>query len=280
MTGMDVKHKRLAAIAAAAVAVAGGAGVVYVVTRPPKEPTYPLFVDTPESKAAWARATGMVPSPPRNEKIDLKSRPRVALRDLDHHVLDYLKTSSSAPGDDVLPKEVAKVTVGKQGEDVEVTIDLDRDGRVEERWSIRAETTRRVVAMAPRGRGEYFLDGDEWALVRGNGQTMKVEPPTEPAPQPPAEVALRPMDKEILDYVARQQRQPAKRRVPDAFPKAPYQVEINPNRDRTRFERVNIDLDRDRKWDEEWQIEAQEVSRKLLPGGAKYGLKKGKWVKI
>lgn len=107
--------------------------------------------------------------------------------------------------------------------------------------------------------------------------------PTEEAPKGDG-LALRPMDKEILDRLAGTA---SSDKVKDAFPGKPYKVNLYRENGASKFNRVKIDLDRDDKWDEKWSVEddaGQEViKRQVAPNDDEkytdeFRLKAGAWV--
>ena len=131
--------------------------------------------------------------------------------------------------------------------------------------------------------------------VEATAEKPKPEPtPEKAAPKPTAAakdveppkgdgLALRPMDKEILDRLAGAA---AGDKVKDAFPGKPYKVNLYKENGATRFNRVKIDLDRDDKWDEKWSVEddaGQEVvKRQVAPNDDEkytdeFRLKAGAW---
>jgi len=115
--------------------------------------------------------------------------------------------------------------------------------------------------------------------------------PTPTAEQPKATeepkgdgLALRPMDKEILDRIAGAA---SGDKVKDAFPGKAYKVNLYKENGATKFNRVKIDLDRDEKWDEKWSVDTDDgqevIKRQVAPGDDEkytdeYRLKAGAWV--
>lgn len=103
------------------------------------------------------------------------------------------------------------------------------------------------------------------------------EAPAEPAPEVPSAEAddaaapsassliaaakLRPMDRAILQLLAR----PTNARLKDVFPDRPYKVNLYREAGGSTIDRVKIDLDRDGRWDEKWSIEGDDVQRQVAP---------------
>ena len=96
--------------------------------------------------------------------------------------------------------------------------------------------------------------------------------------------ALRPMDQQILDLLAKDA---SGDKLKDAFPGKPFKANIYKDGGGTKFNRVKIDLNRNEKWDEKWSVETeggQEViKRQVAPADDEkythdYRLMAGKWV--
>jgi hypothetical protein len=104
------------------------------------------------------------------------------------------------------------------------------------------------------------------------------------APAAPGDpLAFRPMDAKILDRVAAGIQGD---KVKDAFPGETYKVNLYKDPDGKR--RAKVDLDRDEKWDEKWDFEAesgQEVVKRHVATGdderydVELRLRGGAWVK-
>jgi hypothetical protein len=96
------------------------------------------------------------------------------------------------------------------------------------------------------------------------------------------ETALRPMDQQIIDYVAK----PATTdKVKDAFPTQSWKANIYREGSASKFNRVKIDLNRNEKWDEKWTLEDDgTIKRQVAPADdekytVEYRLQAGKWSK-
>jgi hypothetical protein len=94
----------------------------------------------------------------------------VQLRPLDKEVLALVKQGIKSPRQlDVTPGREYKVSLhrGRDSTVTRVDIDMDRDGMLDESWSIRGPVRRRV---APAGDGkfseEYVLRDDQWVRQR------------------------------------------------------------------------------------------------------------------
>lgn len=115
-------------------------------------------------------------------------------------------------------------------------------------------------------------------------KTAEAPKPTQTAePEKGDGLALRPMDKEILERLSGAA---AGDKVKDAFPGKPYKVNLYKENGATKFNRVKIDLDRDDKWDEKWSVDddaGQEVvKRQVAPNDDEkytdeFRLKAGAW---
>lgn len=101
------------------------------------------------------------------------------------------------------------------------------------------------------------------------------------APAPTAEVAaLRPMDKALLDKVHEPLRADHQT---DAFPQQAYRVNVYQEAGHTTPNRLEVDLNRNEKWDERWTIEGAAVKRQVAPADdenftREYVLENGSWV--
>jgi len=112
--------------------------------------------------------------------------------------------------------------------------------------------------------------------------------PKETAPPEQAkstdEDALRPMDQQILDLLAKDA---TTDKLKDAFPGKPFKANIYRDGTGTKFNRVKIDLNRNDKWDEKWSVETEDgketIKRQVAPADDEkythdYRLIGGKWV--
>lgn len=92
--------------------------------------------------------------------------------------------------------------------------------------------------------------------------------------------ALRPMDKALLDKVHEPLRADQQR---DAFPQQAYRVNVYQEAGHTTPNRLEVDLNRNEKWDERWTIEGAAVKRQVAPADdenftREYVLENGSWV--
>jgi hypothetical protein len=78
---------------------------------------------------------------------------------------------------------------------------------------------------------------------------------------PIAAAKLRPMDRAILELVAR----PTHANLEDVFPDRPYEVNLYRDGVGSTIDRVKIDLDRDGTWDEMWSVEGDDIRRQVAP---------------
>lgn len=94
-------------------------------------------------------------------------------------------------------------------------------------------------------------------------------------------VALRPMDKDI--FAAMQDPTLARERMTDVFPDRPYKVRLIGNGPEHKYQVVVIDLDRDGKREERWDLKPGSVTRTVprdpnAPDSpTKYTLAHGRW---
>lgn len=122
-------------------------------------------------------------------------------------------------------------------------------------------------------------------------------PSAEPPPRAPVaaapkasstveSIALRPMDKALLDKL----HEPLPRHADgapesqkDAFPQQAYRVNVYQEAGHTTPNRLEVDLDRNDKWDERWTVDGNAIKREVAPQGdenftREYALENGAWV--
>lgn len=92
--------------------------------------------------------------------------------------------------------------------------------------------------------------------------------------------ALRPMDKALLDKVHEPLRADHQS---DAFPQQAYRVNVYQEAGHTTPNRLEVDLNRNEKWDERWTIEGAAIKREVAPADdenftREYVLENGSWV--
>jgi len=184
---------------------------------------------------------------------------------------------------DAMPDSPAKVTLQKEnspdGPRVRrMTIDLDRDGRIDEIWMFTGfDKVQRHVKMHEEHYTDlYDLDGDKWKLVQGFGATALMEP----TDSTDNVFDLRPVDQDVLPLVGTK----VSGKQEDALPGKAYRVNLYSMNRSQRVDRIDIDIDRDNKVDERWNVRGQ-IRRETNPGDdgkftEVYVLQKDKWRKI
>ncbi|MFO0618318.1 MAG: hypothetical protein U0414_37335 [Polyangiaceae bacterium] len=96
-----------------------------------------------------------------------------------------------------------------------------------------------------------------------------------------AEVAaLRPMDKALLDKLHEPLRADSQK---DAFPQQAYRVNVYQEAGHTTPNRLDVDLNRNEKWDERWTVDGAAIKREVAPSDdehftKEYVLENGSWV--
>ena len=289
---MDLKKVRFVAVGVAV--VAGGAGL-YVMTRPdaaPEQqaapPPTPAEVAEMERKKAFSeRAAKYLARQAARPKVE-EPKQIFPLRDLDRAVLRLLEEKPpQAHADDVLPGQ-AKVDVTilhdrTSGRIVPryVNIDLNRDERYDEHWTLGDKIQRQARPIDDR-RGwqdTFELESDQWTLRHGRGETAAQQP----AP-PPEGLALRDLDRRLLK-MAKTGGGLSGPEVKDATPGEPHQVKVLLYPTGKSIRRLSIDLDRDRKWDEEWLFARETVKRSVSPEDngqftETYTLRKNQWYRL
>jgi hypothetical protein len=69
----------------------------------------------------------------------------------------------------------------------------------------------------------------------------------------------------------------------DAFPQQAYRVNVYQEAGHTTPNRLEVDLDRNDKWDERWTVDGNAIKREVAPQGdenftREYALENGAWV--
>lgn len=101
-----------------------------------------------------------------------------------------------------------------------------------------------------------------------------------PSASAEATTALRPMDKALLDKLHEPLRADAQK---DAFPQQAYRVNVYQEAGHATPNRLEVDLDRNDKWDERWTVDGAAIKREVAPAGdenftREYALENGAWV--
>jgi hypothetical protein len=124
-----------------------------------------------------------------------------------------------------------------------------------------------------------------WKLTKHASPTEKAAPGQVydylPSGRSKTGVPLRPMDNEIFEAIARNHF--TVERVLDLFPDRPYHVKLVANLATQRASGVLIDLDRDQKWDERWELRTDGCTRYVLTPqksneSPKFTLHEGHWI--
>jgi hypothetical protein len=287
---MEVKKMRLLAVGGLAVAAAG-VGLVWMVRggdggtaveETKKEPS------EYDKKLQQARRN-MLSEAPRQEEASTRTEVIVPLRDIDREILQIVYASNPESRRDALPKATAQVNirVSPKTRSVErVEIDLNRDGRIDERWTIGPNVRRMVSLPDSPLRDDYVLDADSWRLVSGKGATIAVEPATpEQVAENVAARELRPVDKKILALLGGAVRPGVQTIRVDG---RDVQVSVKTRPDGSSIRSISVDLDGDSKWDETWTVRgAGKIRRHVTTVSEedgrvreRYALVDGMWTKL
>ncbi|HMV68423.1 MAG TPA: hypothetical protein PKA64_16360 [Myxococcota bacterium] len=132
-------------------------------------------------------------------------------------------------------------------------IDLDRDDKDDEKWTIDGRAIKRQVSPDDDERyTETFLwTGDRWVRDGEGGST----------PQAPPAVG-RPVDADVLVWRGRDLGTDKRKDVTSG---KPYKVNVYQDAGNATANRAKVDLDRDDKWDEKITFEADRVVREVAP---------------
>lgn len=223
-----------------------------------------------------------------------------ALRAVDTAILSRVKLGMSGKKvKDALKGRAWKVNLyqdpGANGAVSRLKLDLDRDGKWDEKWAFEGEgKVKRQAAPADDENytAEYRLRGNRWVFKEARKPTPTPRPtattppaPTasrEPQPRPKGE-ALRPIDRDVLDAL---DVGISGKKTKDAFANKPIKVSLYQDAD--FINRLKLDLDRDGKWDEKWTISREggvrKIKRKVAPNDddqytVEYRLREGVWVR-
>ena len=136
-------------------------------------------------------------------------------------------------------------------------VDHDRDDKWDEKWRWDNGTIYRQLAA---------LDDEVYGVERAIGastppaHTSTVVEPAQPLPSDPSATdELRDVDRLMLELLER----PVVDKIKDASKGRPFKINLYSD-DGQRFNRAKVDLDRDDKWDEKWDFEADgSVTRKV-----------------
>jgi hypothetical protein len=264
-------------------AVGAGGGYVLLEGRDDGPEPDRVTPTTTATTPATATATATAAAPPPS------ASDRQPLRPIDQRILERLGTPlADGKGKDVFAREAVKVNLYQDGaasRPNRVKIDLDRDDRWDEKWTVSADGILREVSPSDDDRTypeRWRHAGDAW--VR---EGVAAAPPAATAAAaatqepPPGPGALRPLDGEILERV---RRGVSGDKAKDAIPSAPYKVNLYRDPGHAAVNRAKIDLDRDEKWDEKWTFVGDEVKRQVAPADderytEEYRLRAGAWVK-
>ena len=150
-------------------------------------------------------------------------------------------------------------------------IDLNRNDKWDEKWSWDPEGLQRQVAPADDEKYTvqtwYDTNLNAWTSAKpkaGAAPTLAETAPGIPAmpagSTPAGELALRPMDEEILAAAAANI---SGDKVKDAMKGRAWKVNLFRDAGSATVNRVKIDLDRDDKWDEKWSWKAGRITREV-----------------
>ncbi len=216
------------------------------------------------------------------------------LEAMDEEILRVAARTREAKVKDAFEGRPYKVNLYTEGTALanRLKIDLDRDEKWDEKWELPGtgarEGVRRFVAPADDESytQEYVLRGAAWVPVPKMAPTPEAEPAPVPARADAAgTVPLRSLDEEVLRVAALAS---PSAKLKDVTEGRPYKVNLYVDEGHTRPNRVKIDLDRDEKWDEKWELPgtgAREGVRRLVAPAddesyaEEYVLRGGAWAR-
>jgi guanyl-specific ribonuclease Sa len=142
-------------------------------------------------------------------------------------------------------------------------IDLDRDEKDDESWTIFADGhIERKVSTSDNGTmdASFRLEQSGWVDMSA-APTPKSAPTSTATTAAGAAGGLRAVDNDVLALVAKT---PVADKVKDATRGKPYKVNLYSD-DKKVYNRAKIDLDRDDKWDESWTWKGSQIERQVSP---------------
>jgi hypothetical protein len=286
-------------VAAAGALAAAGIGLV-LVTRggddEKKQATAEDGSDKDPQSAVERRKKNAQMEPPRRES---PVNATTALRSFDKEIIDYLHGAPPAKDvRDALPKLSAQVdayvstAAGNAPRIYKLEVDVDRDGRSDERWRLEADSTLVRRAMPPDAevrflRDTYVLDGDKWALRGGKGGTLNLpEPSADEVAQNLAARELRPVDKKALEIAQKKTAGSFDFKQPDG---STAKIVLFPAKPGKTPNKLGLDLDGDRDFEEMWTVTKIGVRRTIRSGegdksvglqAERYALSGDKWKRL
>lgn len=260
----------------------------------------------PEGEAPSASATSTnAPEPAASASAALPPG-AMPMRPIDRQIFALLeKASTEDKIKDALGAGAWKVNLYRDDKSRRcfdrVKIDYDRDEIPDEKWGVGVDCSTTLIAriVSTHDDGTYDqswtpLGTDAWEPFRnpasqGTSTASATSNAPAPATSAPAALtegatALRPLDQQIL---ARVSQDISGDKVKDAIP-GPAKVNLYKDAGQPKVNRLKIDLDRDEKWDERWDLETeggeQKIKRHVAPADdeqytAEYRLENGVWRK-
>jgi hypothetical protein len=203
------------------------------------------------------------------------------LRDMDRKILALVDGTGEKK--DALPSAAYKVHLYQDAGQPKINrlkIDLDRNGKWDEKWTRDGETWKRHVA--PKDDEVYtvevFLRGGRWV---GDAASAPSPSPLPAAGSPSTGVVgIRPGDQKVLERLKR----PLGSKGKDAVPESGWKVNLYQDAGKPAVNRLKIDVDGDGKWDEKWTIDGEDVKREVAPADdekytEEWRLRGGSWVR-
>ncbi|MBI5493677.1 MAG: hypothetical protein HY904_01545 [Deltaproteobacteria bacterium] len=263
---MKFRTFRLAVVGGGLLAAAGLVG--FCATRPASSQPPKQIKPAPQVLAPAPRPLAVAPAAPA-------AAPGEAA-----HVAYLVRTLGQAAGSDkqkdALGGAGAKVNLyAENGRWARAKVDLNRNEKWDEKWELDGTAVKREVAPAD---DEAYSVSSTWNGTAWSGAGAA------PAAAAPAAVAApaggpREVDSAVLTALQGAVRE----KVKDALPGRPYKINLYSD-DGKRFNRAKVDLNRNDKWDEKWEVDAAgTITREVAPAddekyAQKFELRGGAWV--
>lgn len=230
-----------------------------------------------KNDAAEAAARAATPGAYWGKASGLRAVDKDAIALLDRPVADKIKDGSKGK-----PYKINVYSDDKKKWN-RLKIDLDRDEKADESWTIKADGSieRKVADNDDEKYNHSFrLDMNSGWLSLDAPPPPAASTTTAPAVTTTGGAGLRAVDNDMLALV----KGPAQEKVKDATKGKPYKINLYSD-DGQRFNRAKVDLNRNDKWDESWTFKSDgTIERQVAPADDEsysevYVVKDGAWVK-
>ncbi|HKA86198.1 MAG TPA: hypothetical protein VKE22_00985 [Haliangiales bacterium] len=265
------------------VAAVGVGIIAWIATRRSSAPAdKPAPVATEPAPVSPAPPPTPPPPPPQPARAPLIPGRDAPLREMDRKILALVdKSDGTSEKKNAVPGGKYKVNLYQDAGEPKINrvkVDLNGNGKWDEKWSRDGDTWKRRIA--PKDDEVYttevVLRGERWVGEAAEGAA----PGPAPAEAPKGVLVLRPGDQKILERI----KQPLGDKGKNAVPESGWKVNLYQDAGKTSVNRLRIDLDGDGRWDEKWTIDGGEIKREVAPAHderytEEWRLRGGVWVR-